>query len=158
MRTYLSYTLSIYPLDCLCILASGAVRNQSVSNQSPAASMLYLHSVALLQGPTTAWHIRLVEVTNMNSKASWSFLCNKWLGTGHSDGATQRDLHPHGHPNCPQPHMIDYQVGSSLPACQAVSDLVLCVTKSSSTCAVLLVLSVVLYLAGCRRLLRVLLC
>ena len=57
-----------------------------------------------------AWHIHLVEVTNLTTQATWSFPCGTWLGMQHGEGVVLRDLYPQGHPKSLQAPVTDYQV------------------------------------------------
>ena len=59
--------------------------------------------------PSTAWHVHLVEVTNLTTSRTWSFPCDRWLGR--QKGHTSVELFPAGHSKCQQSPMTEYQVG-----------------------------------------------
>lgn len=100
---------------------------QCITLHAACSGSLFQRHPWSLQDPATAWHIRLVEVINLSSKARWSFPCNRWLAAQRSDGATQRELYPFGHASCLQPHMIDYQVHSRLASPPSKEQSPLCV-------------------------------
>ena len=41
-----------------------------------------------------AWYVQEVDIVNMKSKKTWTFICNQWLSLHHGDGQPCREFFP----------------------------------------------------------------